>query len=64
MSLPCKNDLSGYVCHNIYRNVQHRHARRYNRVVVLYYNNSIKDVIEIIDSPWFCYLVKTWSCVF
>ena len=45
-----KIDLSGYVCHNIYRNIQHRNARRCSGGVVLYYKDSIKDGIEIIKT--------------
>ena len=45
-----KNDLSGYVCHHIYRNVQHRNARRCSGGVVLYYKDSIKYGIEIIKT--------------
>ena len=37
-----KIDLSGYVCHNFYRNAQHRNARRCSGGVVPYYNDSIK----------------------
>ena len=45
-----KIDLSGYVCHNIYRNFQHRNARRCSGGVVLYYKDYIKDGIEIIKT--------------
>ena len=45
-----KIDLSGYVCHNIYRNFQHRNARRCSGGVVLSYKDSIKDGIEIIKT--------------
>ena len=42
-----KIDLSGYVCHNIYRNFQHRNARRCSGGVVLYYKDSIKDGLKL-----------------
>ena len=45
-----KIDLSRQMCHNIYRNFQHRNARRRSRGVVLYYKDSIKDGIESIKT--------------
>ena len=39
-----KIDISRYMCHNIYRNIQHKNARRRSRGVVLYYKDGIESI--------------------
>ena len=43
-----KIDLSGYVCHNLYRTFQHRQAKRSSGGIALYYKESIKNGIQIV----------------
>ena len=43
-------DLSGYISHNFYRKFKHRNAKRSSGGIAIYYKDSLKNGIEIVNN--------------